>query len=140
MQPRRGTTLVEQMVVLTLLGLLAGIVFRSVRQSLDHLAVHSASRDARDTFAAAREHAVAAGERTAVQIDPARAELSVHAGGDTIAVRPVGALHGVSVSSSRDSMAYTPSGLGYGAANLRLILTRGTSAETVTVSRLGRVR
>jgi hypothetical protein len=31
-------------------------------------------------------------------------------------------------------------GMGYGAANTRAIVTRGIAAETVTVSRLGRVR
>jgi hypothetical protein len=41
---------------------------------------------------------------------------------------------------TRDSIAFYPSGLGYGAANTRLIVSRGAAAETVTVSRAGRVR
>jgi hypothetical protein len=37
-------------------------------------------------------------------------------------------------------MAYSASGLGFGAANMRVIVSRGASADTITVSRLGRVR
>lgn len=137
---RAGSTLVEQIVVLTVIGLLAAISIRAVGRQLDQLAVHSAARDARDVFASAREYAVARGVRTAVQIIPARARVSAHADTDTIIARSLGAVHGVSISSSRDSMAYSPSGLGYGASNLRIILLRHSAAETVSVSRLGRVR
>ena len=58
---------------------------------------------------------------------------------ELIVVR-LGSSHGVMLSASRDSMAYAPNGLGYGAANLTIILRRGESAETIFVSRLGRVR
>jgi hypothetical protein len=46
----------------------------------------------------------------------------------------------VRLAATRDSMAYLPLGLGYGAANLRAVLTRGRASDTVFVSRLGRVR
>jgi hypothetical protein len=52
----------------------------------------------------------------------------------------VGALYGVRLEPSRDSMAYAPSGLGWGGANLRVVVRRGAAADTVVVSRLGRVR
>ena len=137
---RPGTTLVEQIIIIAVLGALASLVVRSISQQLDKLAVRNAAREARDIFASAREFAVARGVRTAVQIDPRLAELSAHAHTDTIATRRLGALHGVTLSTSRDSMAYSPSGLGYGASNLRIIVVKRAAAETVTVSRLGRVR
>ncbi|MEO7363220.1 MAG: hypothetical protein ABI120_23000 [Gemmatimonadaceae bacterium] len=139
-RPRAGTTLVEQIVILAMVGVLTALVVRSIGQQLDKLAVRGAAREARDVFASAREFAVARGVRTAVQIDPLIAELSAHASADTIAVRRLGVLHGVTVSTSRDSMAYSPSGLGYGASNLRIIVVKRAAAETVTISRLGRVR
>ena len=58
----------------------------------------------------------------------------------TISHRRLGSSHGVSLSSSRDSMAYAPNGLGHGASNLTVVLRRGSAAETLFVSRLGRVR
>ena len=137
---RSGTTLVEQIVIITVLGVLAALVARSISQQLDKLAVRNAAREARDIFASAREFAVARGVRTAVQIDPLLAELRAHAGADTLVTRPLRGLHGVTLSTSRDSMAYSPSGLGYGASNLRIIVVKRAAAETVTVSRLGRVR
>jgi Tfp pilus assembly protein FimT len=140
MRRRTGTTLVEQMVILALVGLLAAMAFRAAGSFLDAIRVRAAAREARDVFASAREHAVASGVRTAVQIDPLTAQLVAHAGADTITVRSIKQLHGVALQSSRDSMAYSPSGLGYGASNLSLVLTRHLAAETVTVSRLGRVR
>jgi Tfp pilus assembly protein FimT len=140
MQRRTGATLVEQTVILAVLGVLAALAFRSMSDVLAAMAVRAAARDVRDVFASAREHAVASGVRTAVQIDPGSAQVTAYAGVDTVTSRPVGALHGVAIRSSRDSMAYSPAGLGYGAANLSIILERHAHAETVTVSRLGRVR
>jgi hypothetical protein len=46
----------------------------------------------------------------------------------------------VALEATRDSLAYGPDGLGVGAANLRLVLRRGAAADTLSVSRLGRVR
>lgn len=140
MRTRTGTTLIEQTVILALLGVLIAMAFRGFSSLLDGLAVRAAARDVRDVFASAREHAVSSGVRTAVEVDPAMAQLVAHAGADTITVRPVGRLHGVTLQNTRDSMAYSPSGLGYGASNLSIILVRRGSADTVTVSRLGRVR
>lgn len=140
MRRRTGTTLVEQLVILTVLGALAALAFRAGAALLDDLAVRAAAREVRDVFAAAREHAEASGVRTAVQIDPVGAQLTAHAGPDTVTARSVQQLHSVSLYSSRDSMAYAPSGLGYGASNLSIVLVRHAAAETVTVSRLGRVR
>jgi hypothetical protein len=54
--------------------------------------------------------------------------------------RAIGFAHGVRLGGTRDSLTYDPRGLGRGAANLSIVVRRGTIAETVFVSRLGRVR
>jgi Tfp pilus assembly protein FimT len=137
---RPGTTLIEQLIGLSLLGLLFTITLHGVGTLRDRLALRAAREAVRDTLALAREQAIAAGRRVAVHIDRRAARLVVHAGADSLHRVPVGGLWGVTLDASRDSTAYGPAGLGVGAANLSLVLRRGALAETVTVSRLGRVR
>ena len=52
----------------------------------------------------------------------------------------LGHAHGVSLVTTRDSIAFDARGLGYGAANLTLVARRGAAADTLVVSRLGRTR
>jgi len=137
---RSGSTLIEQVTVLTVLALLATIAIRGIARLLDATWVHVATRDISDLLALAREQASATGTRTAVRFDVAGSRIVVHSGSDTIARYDLAQHGAVALEASRDSMAYSPSGLGYGAANLRVVLRKGASAETLTVSRLGRVR
>jgi type II secretory pathway pseudopilin PulG len=136
---RHGTTLVEQLLVIALLGTLLAIAVPAAVAQLDRIAVRAASRELADAFAAARDHAVATGRRTAVRLHPRDGAVVVHAGADTLDVRRLGAVYGVTLTATRDSMAYAPSALGWGAANLSARLSRHRAADTVTVSRLGRV-
>lgn len=137
--PRRsGVTHVEQLVVLVVLGLLAALSVASGVPLLDAAAVEAAAQETTDLFALARDHATATSRRTAVRLDAAHARVLVHAGPDTLARGDFSGT-GIALEASRDSMAYAPSGLGVGAANLRVILRRGARADTITVSRLGRV-
>lgn len=137
---RRGSTLVEQLVALTLLGILLAVAVKSSAYLADRAATRAAGRDAADAFAAARDQAIATNARTAVRVSEQNGTLAVHRGTDTLMRLHLGAQHRVNVHATRDSMAYSSLGLGWGAANLRLILTRGAAAETLTVSRLGRVK
>jgi hypothetical protein len=41
---------------------------------------------------------------------------------------------------ARDTITYAPNGMGYGVANSTIVVGIGQRAETVTVSRLGRMR
>ncbi len=137
---RPGSTIVEQLWVLLLCGVLLGIASTVGGRLLDSAAVHTAASDVTHLFALARDQAIATGQRTAVRVSVAEGRLVVHSDIDTVARLELGQTRAVLLASTRDSMAYTSSGLGYGASNLRVIVSRGASAETVTVSRLGRVR
>jgi hypothetical protein len=59
---------------------------------------------------------------------------------DTVRRARVGAEHEVTLSSNRGSMSYSATGLGYGAANLSLVVRKRSAMDTIVVSRLGRVR
>jgi hypothetical protein len=133
-----GSTTIEQLLVLVTLGLLFSIALATGVPLLQAAAVETASRETASLFALARDHALATGVRTAVRLDALHQRVMVHRGLDTLAVADF-VLRGVRLESTRDSMAYGASGLGVGAANLRIILSRGSRADTLTVSRLGRL-
>ena len=140
MPSRNGSTLIEQLLLLVVLSVCLAIVTRAGVRVLDAATVHGAARDVSELFAMARDRAMATGTRTAVQFDHRAHRVLVNAGTDTFARLDLASGRAVLLNATRDSMAYLSSGLGYGAANLRVILSRGASADTITVSRLGRVR
>jgi type II secretory pathway pseudopilin PulG len=140
MSSHRGATLLELVVVLVATLVALGAVLPRARTIVDHAAVQNAARDARHAFAFARRRALTLGSYVAVRIDSGGRAVTVSDDGGPMATRALGAAYGVVLSASRDSMMYTPLGLGYGGANLSLVLSRGDAAETVTVSREGRVR
>ncbi len=137
---RLAFTYVELLVVLAVLAILLSVSLRSASQWMHLAAVHSATRSAADAFATARDVAITTGARTAIRIDETQGLIAVHSEQDTSHRFALGALHRVTLEASRDSMAYSPSGLGWGASNLRLIVKRASKADTINVSRLGRVR
>lgn len=140
MRTRDGSTLIEQVILLAVLGVLTATGVAGGARLFNAATVHGAAREVAELFAMARDRAMATGTRTAVRLDVARGRLAVHAGSDTLARLDLQSSRAVRLESSRDSMAYLSSGLGYGAANLRVIVSRGASRDTLTVSRLGRVR
>lgn len=137
---QRGATLPEIIIALCVLAIVTAVAGLRVGDFRDRSSVRRADGETVATFAAARRWSLSRSVRTAVSIDTAAATLVVRSYGDTVLLRRLGASHGVWLSASRDSMAYAPNGLGYGASNLTLVLRRGAAAETVVVSRLGRVR
>jgi prepilin-type N-terminal cleavage/methylation domain-containing protein len=137
---RHGFTILELSLSVAIAGLVAGLTLPRLASWRDRLAVDSAAASTVSLLATARHGALRRMVVTAVRFDTSRAHVIVHAGADTLEQRPLGTLHGVGLEATRDSIAYGPAGMGFGAANTRLIFRRGAAAETVTVSRLGRVR
>lgn len=140
MRTRLGFTLVEQIVVLVISGLCLAIMAVGSARLVNSAVVHGAARETAEMFAMARDRAMATGIRTAVRINAQSGRVVVHADMDTLARLDLEVSRSVRVQTTRDSMAYLPSGLGFGAANLRIILSRGAIQDTITVSRLGRVK
>ena len=131
-------TLVELLLVVTMLGILAAIGVSRSATLVDAVTLRGAQQEVVALFGFARDVALGEHHATAIRIDGRRAHLAATRGADTLATLHF-AERGIRVIATRDSMTYAPSGLGYGAANLRLELLKGAQAETVMVSRLGRV-
>jgi prepilin-type N-terminal cleavage/methylation domain-containing protein len=139
MRRRSGMSLVEMLLVLALVGILTALALPPYVTVRDRASVRAAATASVAAFDAARAMALTRGRHAAVRIDTAAARIVVHTLRDTTLRVPLGASWGVRLAATRDSSAVAPDGLGYGAANLRLILIRGAAADTITVSRLGRV-
>jgi Tfp pilus assembly protein FimT len=137
---RWAYTLVELVVVLSVLALVSAIGVRVLGRELDRLAAASAVAEAAGGVARARDEALARHAIVSVRIDTLGRTLTVHVRGERLARYALGHAHGVSLSTSRDSIAFDARGLGYGAANLTLVARRGAAADTLVVSRVGRVR
>ena len=91
-------------------------------------------------FGGARHIAIARAAQTTVDIDTVARTIYVSVDGDTVRRKEIGTDHGVRLAASRMRMSYTPTGMGYGAANLSVVVRRNAAADTVFVSRLGRLR
>jgi prepilin-type N-terminal cleavage/methylation domain-containing protein len=134
-----GFTLPELLVVLLLVSIVLGLAFVRLGAAADRAAVNAAVSEAASVFIGARNAAIYRRGPVAVHIDTLAAILLTRA--DTLVLRHRD-LHafGVRLSATRDSMAFDGRGLGVGAANLSLVVRRGRAADTLFLSRLGRVR
>jgi prepilin-type N-terminal cleavage/methylation domain-containing protein len=137
---RPAFTLVELSLVMTIIGLLTLLAGRQLMLLLDRIAARAAVAEAATVILHARDEAMAQRAMTSVQFDTVTATLELRVRGGLLNRVALGHAHGVTLSSNRDSLAFDVRGLGYGAANLTMIARRGRAAETLVVSRLGRVR
>jgi Tfp pilus assembly protein FimT len=137
---RRGSTIIELAVTLGILSILSAITIPWMGKILDRVKVRSAAVEIESLFSAARHIAIARATQAAVEIDPVAQSISISVGSDTVRKRKIGAAHDVQVSATRARMSYSATGMGYGAANLSVVVRRNSSVDTVFVSRLGRVR
>jgi hypothetical protein len=107
---------------------------------LDGIAVHGAAAEVHALLGTARHLAIHRGEMVTVDVDTAADRLVVRTSAETLRVRPLGEVHRVDLAASRPATTYAANGIGYGASNMTILIERGSAAETLTVSRLGRVR
>lgn len=124
---------------MALLAVLLGIALPASRRWVDRVAVRGAADEVMALFATARGHAVSRGG-AAVLVDSAAGRVLLRVRRDTVAVRDLRERLGVRIAATRTEMVYDGRGLGRGAANLRVVLSRGVQSETIFVSRLGRAR
>lgn len=137
---RRGYTVPELILVLAIVGLLAGIAVPRFARLADSLAVQRAAVDLVSAHNRARMGAVMRGRMLELTIGP-----------DLLAIRYPGApehlwqalgpsAQGVALSGPAHPVTFSPVGITAGLSNGSYRLSRGAATRTVIVSRLGRVR
>jgi prepilin-type N-terminal cleavage/methylation domain-containing protein len=139
-QSKPGFTIIETTATLAVIAILSAIVVPRASGFIDAIEVRGAVTEVEALFSTARHVAIARGAQTVLDIDVSRGMMSLRVGADTLQRRELERAHGVVLRTTRASITYSPTGVGYGAANLTLTVTRNASADTIYVSRLGRVR
>lgn len=138
---KRGYTLVEMVTVVTMLGLLLAVGTPRLRSTMDRWAVERSVRAVESAFYRARFAAVMARRRVRLDFSSDSLVGSFVGKPDSMFFIVTGpTVRGVSLVASRRTVQFSPTGLGYGAANTRLVFRRGTATDTIAISRLGRWR
>jgi hypothetical protein len=107
----------------------------------DGLAVDRATHEVASFYHTARYAAILRSQMVRMEVGGTLLRAVYEGTGDsTFLLRPGPARLGVTLEASRSTIRISPNGLGYGAANTRLVLRRGDAADTLTTSRLGRLK
>jgi|SRR5689334_2217879 len=139
---RRGMTLMELAVVLTIVAIVTAITLPRLHDLLDWIAVNNAAQDVTVALSVARNTAIAQGvrERLVIAQDSLRIDRWVGDSWGPGLRWPGPDQHGVALEVSNPVVVFDPIGLAWGVSNTGVVLRRGTRSETITVSRLGRVK
>ena len=139
-EPRRGMTIVELLVMVACrVGLAAGVGLCAFT-ALGRLSGRGATQDVVLTLAAARAAAGRGDASVSFVADTRAGRVRAVSNGEVLVERDLAHARGIRLEASRESVTFAPGGLGWGAANTTVIVSRGTRSDTVVMSRLGRVR
>jgi len=138
----KGFTLLELMVVVALAAILVAFWVPRAADLMDWIETERALRDVTTALAVGRNGAVLQSTRARITLAP-----------DTLRIDRFGAQgwepwwrvpgpssRGVTLLTSNTVVIFGPTGMGWGASNTTVILRRGSQAETITLSRVGRVK
>jgi prepilin-type N-terminal cleavage/methylation domain-containing protein len=139
---RRGFTLVELLVVLAVMAVLSAMLWPRLNLLLDWIATDGAARDVTTALAVTRTAAVLQGTRARLRIAPdsLRIDREEAAGWEPYARWAGPASVGVTLTVTNAEVVFGPLGIAWGLSNTRIVLRRGSQTETITTSRLGRVK
>ncbi len=138
---QRGVTLMELVVVLVIVGTLSALAFPRAAGWLDWIAVDRATGEVASFYTTARFAAIYRSQRVRLELREDSLRAVFEGVTDSVFLRWPGPVrHGVRLTASRTVIRILPNGLGFGAANTKLVLRRGVAAESLTTSRLGRLK
>ncbi len=138
---KAGYTLVEIVIVVAIVGILAALGTPRFGKALDQLAVARSVHDTTAFYRSARFAAIVNGRTVRIEFSGDSLVGVFEGHPDTVFMRAAGpAVHAVSLRVSRNTIRISATGLGYGAANTKLVFRRRTAADSLATSRLGRLR
>ncbi|HTL95613.1 MAG TPA: hypothetical protein VL157_08720 [Gemmatimonadaceae bacterium] len=137
---RNAHTLWELLAALTIVSTLAAIAAPPALRSRDRATARAAATTLRSTLASARDASLAHASVALVVVDATLATVTVIVDRDTVLRHALMGDFRSRLTASRDTIRFGPTGRAFGASNTTLVIRAGAAAETVTVSRVGRVR
>ena len=137
---KRGFTLLEIVLVLTVMGVAFGIALPRLDALRNSLAVTHAAQAIASAHRRARALAIMRSRTVVLSVSPDT--LTIRASGDSADTwggsGPTA--EGVSLPGPTRQITFSPLGVAMGVSNASFALSRGSATRTVIVSRLGRLR
>lgn len=144
--PRGGFTLIELIVVMVIAGVMLGVAIPYFLKFSDRNALNSASVAVSTMHARAKIMAVQRGRLTRLKMDAAGSKMwivstkATGSGVDTIgSVENLNTRFGITFTTTRDSLTFTPRGVGYETSGTTIVLSKGTKKDTLNVTAAGRL-
>jgi prepilin-type N-terminal cleavage/methylation domain-containing protein len=142
MQKRRGFTLIEVLIVITIVGILLGVVVPRYGAISGAMSVHSAKQELGSLLAQGRATAIQTDQTVlVVRTGNVISLVGVSGTGSTIiSQQDLHSQFGVDVSASRDTVTYDSRGMVVGnTATLKFVVKNGTTRDSVCLMALGKV-
>ncbi len=138
----KGFTLLEMIVVTAIAALLLAFWLPRAARLIDWIETERAVRDVTTALAVGRNGAVLQSTRARIVIDTdtLRIDRLGAEGWEPWWRTPGPASHGVLLEVSNPVVTFGPTGMAWGVSNTKIVLRRGSQAETITLSRVGRVK
>jgi prepilin-type N-terminal cleavage/methylation domain-containing protein len=142
MQRRYGFTLIELLMVITIVGVLLGVVVPRYGRISSAMQVHSAKQEIASLLAQGRATAI----QTDQTVNVVRSANSISliavsgTGSMLISQQDLGSQFGVTVSATKDTVAYDSRGMVTGnTTTLKFVVTNGDTRDSVCLMALGKV-
>jgi type II secretion system protein H len=142
---RRGFTLIEIVMVLTLIGIMLAVAVPYIGSSTNKGNVRGAMDALSTLHAMAKQSAIQRGRQAMLVLNAGSGSATVVArnaagtGWDTLETAEMDDRFGVTLTSTRDTLIFTPRGIGTELSGTTIIVTKGDAADTITVSAAGRL-
>ncbi len=142
---RRGFTIIELIIVLSVLGTLILIGYPTLAVTLEKQNVRSARDVVAQMHGRARQSAISRGTRTTLRLTSGSLLITaahpVTGALDTVTTpRDVVADYGVAFTTTRDSLVFDPRGMGTEGSNTVIVVSKAGYSDSLQISAIGRLR
>jgi type IV fimbrial biogenesis protein FimT len=142
---RSGFTVIELLMVIVIVGVIAGIAFPKLNSAVRNENVRSARRETLTQLSRARAMAVQRGCRAALQMRAATGKVWVEVcktsgtGRDTVGmISNLPGKYSTTLTTTADSLPFNPNGLGLGLGPITMTFTRGSYTINLDISSVGK--